>query len=473
MNPDHLKVGELSYEIACREAKPYDNQVLRRAQLRGLVSKEKRGLTIVHASPFEFEIDIKGIKESIDDINTVLGENKPLLAVPACLRLNSRLLHLYHRIDLLKTANDMQKSIKSDLCDAVTLLEGYLDEQNDTRETQLASVSTLNQSLNQSMNATVNMTATPINTVNTNVKRVDVYKWNIKFNGNRNKESVMSFLEKIDDLRVARNVSVAELFNSAVDLFSEAGLLWYRSVRDEVTNWDELVIKLKRDFLSIDYDYELLAEIINRTQGPSEDITLYIISVEALYRRLESPRSEREIVDQLMRNLNPYFCERLALVEINGLTQLKDTCRRIQETKIRMSKYQPPPSKKTGLLEPDLACLPISLKDNDENPVAEFKMDYKNSSVRTVRCFKCNKEGHIKRDCRSQSQVVCYGCGLPDTYKPQCPKCSPKNVQSGAVMSQTFQKSQGAVPKQTMNPLLHSKAPNSDLQSKNRQKPPR
>ncbi|KAK9744240.1 hypothetical protein QE152_g7902 [Popillia japonica] len=61
-------------------------------------------------------------------------------------------------------------------------------------------------------------------------------------------------------------------------------------------NWDDLVSKLKQDFLPCHYDDDLLEEINRRTQGPQEKAMLYICAMEGLFDRLSVKPDELTIV---------------------------------------------------------------------------------------------------------------------------------------------------------------------------------
>ena len=72
------------------------------------------------------------------------------------------------------------------------------------------------------------------------LKSIPVHKWDLKFNGEATSCIVMSFLDRVDELKVARHISDAELFTSAIDLFEGKALLWFRSVQGRCRNWTEL-----------------------------------------------------------------------------------------------------------------------------------------------------------------------------------------------------------------------------------------
>ncbi|EEZ97617.1 hypothetical protein TcasGA2_TC012951 [Tribolium castaneum] len=116
-------------------------------------------------------------------------------------------------------------------------------------------------------------------------KSFPVYKWNVKFDGRVS--SVFAFLETVDELCHSRNVSKEELFISAVELFSGPTLTWFRSISENVKDWNSLVTLLKGHYLPHDYDDRLWNEIKMRTQGKNELVHEYIAIMKSLDDCLE------------------------------------------------------------------------------------------------------------------------------------------------------------------------------------------
>nr|CAI5828124.1 unnamed protein product [Callosobruchus analis] len=71
-----------------------------------------------------------------------------------------------------------------------------------------------------------------------------VFRWKLLFDG---QTSVTSFLERLHELQLSRNVSDEVLLRSALELFSKDALLWYRT--RQFKSWSDLESRLKADFL--------------------------------------------------------------------------------------------------------------------------------------------------------------------------------------------------------------------------------
>lgn len=120
-----------------------------------------------------------------------------------------------------------------------------------------------------------------------------------------------AFLERVEELSQSRKIDKNELFASAVDLFSSKALVWFRSIKNLVNDWNSLVTLLKREFLPSDYDDQLWDEILLQTQRRNESVTIYIAVMEALFNRLSELPSEAKRVKYIKKNVLPQYVTQL------------------------------------------------------------------------------------------------------------------------------------------------------------------
>lgn len=268
---------------------------------------------------------------------------------------------------------------------------------------------------------------------------VDVSRWRLQFDG---ESSVTSFLERVEELRISRNVSHEQLLRSAVELFTKEALLWYRT--QTFSSWEDLVVKLKQAFTPYDYELDLWDEIRRRTQGSKERVISYIAAVENLFNRLgDSKPKEKTRVDWLKRGLLPHIQSHLALQVIETVSELTRLSRMVEETFIRTQRFCPPPSNSRSLLEPDLAyrkpsnshqlapsCSVVgtSISQTHGQPresESELKrVDETNAPV----CWNCGKRGHRFKKCSEPRNIFCYRCGLEKVVAKNCPACTKNRV---------------------------------------------
>ncbi|KAG8310676.1 hypothetical protein J6590_059474 [Homalodisca vitripennis] len=196
-------------------------------------------------------------------------------------------------------------------------------------------------------------------------RAVPVYKWGLIFDGRS--QSVGAFLHRVEELRRDRG-----------DL--------------------EVV------FQPPDHDIRLQQENFNRMQGETESIDLFIASMEGLYGRLATNVPEEARLRQMYHNLNPQLRDRLALFDVTSIEQLRKQGRKAEAGRFRDH----------DVMEPDLAYTPVRRRPTRDAAHSQpdrkifqtarqadgmFKSSKKSSSDKLV-CWRCNKVGHMQRDCR-------------------------------------------------------------------------
>lgn len=256
-------------------------------------------------------------------------------------------------------------------------------------------------------------TSSPLlgNTAGGNI--VPVYKWGVKFSGVSG-ESINGFLERVEELREARGCPVTTLYSSAVDLFEGKALIWLRANKPTISNWNELVSRLKEEFLPPGYQDRLMEEIRHRTQGSNESIGMFVSVMLGLFRRLSEPVSAEQQLATIQKNLAPFYSTQLALVEITSITHLVSVGRKLEATRFNVENYMPPPSRRQlSLLEPDLSYIAAA---------EGFRLPQLDTEVSEVQCFRCRNPGHVARHC--PQPIRCYGCNSEGVIRRNCTRCS-------------------------------------------------
>lgn len=421
MEPNDLKVKELDYELKIRKISPEGDVQNKRKLLRGALSQESANrstLQVAIVSPIPYDDDVAEIMETMADLKGVIEEFSGSKSDSAFRRINSRLTHLSGRIQRLVDDDTNQAKVKGDLQMELLVLEGDF-------AFKLVPIASTPQTSSAPHTFDTSSSSCP--------KSVSPYKWNLHFTGENKKESVHSFLEKVEMLSAARGVSKAELFTSAYDLFKGSALTWYHSIKFSLNSWDDLVQRLKKDFLPYFYDDDLQREIDSRTQGVNEKVTLYIACMIGLFNRLSKKPDEEVIVNKIRRNLSPYFVSQLALHQINSVDQLSQLCRQLEESRMWTERYRPPPSNTSQLLEPDLNYS-LSLPGRNSRTsftssfVSEssFRRNVSTVNASSMRCWNCDSFGHSFSNCRKPKSIFCFSCGAKRVTKANCGKCRSK-----------------------------------------------
>ena len=330
-------------------------------------------------------------------------------------RVVTRINHVLGRLSRFVTTTDPDGKIREYKEDQ-SLIVGALDE---TR------LEILERAQNESEDVSE---VGQVNQAGAVAKLTPVHKWGITFEG----KAVNSFIQRIEEIRIARRTTKEELFRSAFDLFQGQALVWFRSVKSSVHTWDALVKALRRDFLPPDYDEELWREIRNRTQGQQERVTFYVAAMLNLFSRLSERPTEEVQLRTIKRNLRPNFQTQIALTDARSVSKLTEVCRKLEGAFECQQKFQPPPRRSIALLEPDLAYTGTENVGQEQpstsrNEDRRYRRSYHTAQIGELTCFGCKKLGHFIRDCPqkiTRKGPVCIGCGKQGVIRPNCPNCS-------------------------------------------------
>lgn len=160
--------------------------------------------------------------------------------------------------------------------------------------TLLSSTNISSSSDSETSDDEVGNTTTSPNSSEQILKSIPVSKWNlIKFSGENSKISLNAFLENVEDLCLSRNVRKDDLLNAGLDLFSGKALIWFRAMRKQSESWSDIVHHLKQEFHPPNFNEKLWQKIKCRTQGPTENIGLYLAVMDNLFNRWTIPVDEK------------------------------------------------------------------------------------------------------------------------------------------------------------------------------------
>jgi len=252
-------------------------------------------------------------------------------------------------------------------------------------------------------------------------KPVDVHKWGIKFSGVEGGASVLSFLADVEEKANWKRIDVNCLVAAASEFFEGAAKTWFRSVKSKIDSWKELKILIRKEFLPLDYYDSLWEEIRNRKQGINESIGAYVANTIGLFEWLELGEvvTEEMKLKIIQKNVAPFYMEKLALMPIHSLEEMKTYGKQLEVNKQRVEVYEGPKSKAKPLA-PEFAYKPSGRK-----PVVHEVVTPPSASTSSEKCWKCESEGHLFSSCdKEQKFKFCYRCGKKGETTKSCPKCS-------------------------------------------------
>lgn len=119
----------------------------------------------------------------------------------------------------------------------------------------------------------------------------NVGSWKINFDG---RSGIVDFLQRVEEKCLAFGLKDQQLFAAASEFISGDALIWYRSERNTLRGWSDLVTRLRESFLPFNYEASLREEIRARTQMASERIVVYFSEMVNLFGRMYQPPDEAE-----------------------------------------------------------------------------------------------------------------------------------------------------------------------------------
>ena len=243
-----------------------------------------------------------------------------------------------------------------------------------------------------------------------------IHNWDIKFDGSP-RLAVEKFIKRVE-LQVIDSLgcNFEALCEHAHCLFINDAKDWYWRYRETVqrVTWDSLRKALKTHFGESHPDSEIKERMRNRMQGPTESFDEYRNAVLKISESLTVGISEPELLEILQRCLRVRTREKLLVVQIKSLFELRQFCLKFESFYKDMNKASSNNIVKT---------IPQKRHIMEVNAEIAVEIDVLNSFPTTLVCWNCKKPGHPYHECMEERTLFCYGCGAPNTYKPQCSKC--------------------------------------------------
>ncbi|XP_063391423.1 uncharacterized protein LOC134676976 [Cydia fagiglandana] len=452
-----LQKSELEYEVQLRGATAGSSVEELRRQIVKLAAEHPAEHIL--ESPLDIRQDLRGCVEVLTKIQLNLDISEP--SVPTIMRTQNMLNHLHNRLARI-TCGDDRKEYK-DILEGHKVASQKLAALQAKRPTQITTTSS---NLGAGPSSETSTAAPGVqNLISVTCDRTVADLSKLKFNG---KTCVRSFIQRVDEFIVARNIASTKVLAFATEIFQDNALHWFRSVRDNISSWPELAAKLKEDFDQSNYDYRLTTEIRSRTQGEHENITVYLSIMSGMFSRLSTPPSEAEQLETLLHNIRPCYASTLAAssTEIRTIDSLRSLCRNYETYHSRHSQFQEPPRVTSDTVAPEFAYSRESNKSTNKfnnNTYNKQNYTYNNNynkgqySKNTTNysqnqnqnksqqqnyihsvsnaaqnnkqqpyCPRCRSNNHHIRQCTASRDVFCFKCGKKDVKTPDCPVCNKK-----------------------------------------------
>ncbi|XP_017058293.2 uncharacterized protein LOC108099331 [Drosophila ficusphila] len=260
-----------------------------------------------------------------------------------------------------------------------------------------------------------------------------ISNWRIKFSGSPSDITIEDFIYRVNCLtQQSLDGNFIVLCQFANLLFTGSALSFYWRVHKSVVslNWSILCRHLRERYQDQRSDREIRNIMRRRKQGHNESFDEFVDAMLLIADSLQEPMHDADLTAEVRHNLKQELKLELLHLETPILASLRKECYRHEEF------YRSNRTKTVNRFNPPKRVNAIECENNDE----EHSVD-DNSTVDKVcaikvaeklTCWNCDAKGHRYHDCRKPRRIFCYGCGTPDTYKPDCAKCASASENSKA-----------------------------------------
>lgn len=456
-----LNKNELSYEVLIRGEEPANNVIDLKKQINKIVPSLPSGDIL--ESGLDTAEDLAAASNSVDELASRVKALEEKFDSSPYERARALALHIYYRLKRINVIDPvLAKSFK-------TINAKFQENYNKLGVLKVSEPET--------------QTTQPQPQNSTSIVVHCDHSFDNKIPKYDGETCVRSFLQKLHEYIIAKNISADKLLNNASQFFSGNALHWFRSAKHTCNTWEQLKTRLLEDFTLIDHDYRLLKEINRRTQAETENIVIYLSIMSQMFSRLIDPISEKDQLKILIHNIRPCYANVLASnpTAIESISALTSVCRNYERIQTLTSQFREPPRVSDNTIAPDLAFQADNNKTkfnkknynnnynynkhnnnynryntnyknynnnkqfqsnnyNDYNktshrntntetkhvaPISTNSLDERNASSF---CPRCRTNKHSLRECTQDRFPICFKCGRKNVKYPDCPTChSSKN----------------------------------------------
>ncbi|KAJ8934746.1 hypothetical protein NQ314_013216 [Rhamnusium bicolor] len=210
----------------------------------------------------------------------------------------------------------------------------------------------------------------------------------LRFSGDKKPGmSISASLERVEELKVARNVSKDTLYSAGIDLFCNKAY--------------------QEEYLSSNYyEEELFEEQQKMTQHSSEIIGVYLAVMVGYFNRLRCTISKEEELKIILKNFHPFYLERLKDPLPMSISDLSICCRSMEARREMINRYVA--SRRGNSLEKDLAYVDVTKHVTAIESTSHTQLG--RSLVKTITCYNCNQPERKAIGCALPRKLICFKC---------------------------------------------------------------
>ncbi|XP_055910415.1 uncharacterized protein LOC129944776, partial [Eupeodes corollae] len=217
------------------------------------------------------------------------------------------------------------------------------------------------------------------------------------FSGDDN-YSISKWIENVEDAMVTNHLSDSEAFIYFKRLLKGTAKLFLRS--RTFRSWKDLRAALMSEFHYHTTATDVHNTLRNRKKRRDENYQQYVLSMQEIASSAEI--DEQDVIAYIIKGIPDSIFNKQIMLTANTIADLKNILRKYEKMK---SELQPTSSGYNRSVQPSRSVPGVDAK---------------------VRCFNCDEEGHISRNCPKacREKGSCFRCGQKGHIITNCPQKS-------------------------------------------------
>ena len=167
-------------------------------------------------------------------------------------------------------------------------------------------------------------------------------KWHISFKGDR-KRDPESFIVDLTNCKETYKLTLDEIVKALPSVLDGESWQWFRREHQFWKTYEDLVDAFRLQYSFEDVQERLRKELEVRTQGPSEEISTYLLKVRDLLDQLKPPLTLGEQLDRVYQKLHPSYRLRIERKDFENFPELQRLGKREELRRAQEKAYKPPP----------------------------------------------------------------------------------------------------------------------------------
>jgi Zinc knuckle len=311
-----------------------------------------------------------------------------------------------------------------------------------------------NENLDDSFRQNIRMNSTGRSSVLSKANSLPMHKWKFAFEGQADGE-IIAFIKDIENMASSQGMSTEDLRRGISTLLKGKAHDWYRAYGCQCGLWSDFIMRIKEEYLPMDFNHRVNDEIRQTIQKESETFQEFCVRIELVFMKLSYTMMEEVKLDHIKHNMHRVY-KTADVLKLKTIMELRDACRFVDSInderfkKVVNQRVEKPANFKPRINEVEMKQtedyrqdfkeeeIPSSAASMCNEQTVQQQIQELQAATREFRrnppamrpvmgnqmCYNCRQPGHYASACRlPKPEFTCYGCGARGVIRKNCGNC--------------------------------------------------